>query len=156
MISDWSYLLRYYNIHSNCFLFILGEKESILQKLAEDTLTKIFKHSLTVENHLIQLAIMKMDKSNFIWLGSELNLASLAISMQTPFDTQPTSLQLIGQAKEIENSMSMTISRFLTKQTGGQWVASCNVSVPGQNREFVRSVLEQLKVIVKDNENWFN
>ena len=129
-----------------------------MQKLEEEPQTKIFKHMFKLEGKEIYIFILKMKGSNFIWIGSDsFLLKNLAISMQTPFQTDPTSTQLFGNFKEFGNSFSQTISKLFTKQTGDQWVASFNATnVPHEDRQFKRLLLEELKILIKVKPGWFD
>ena len=128
-----------------------------LQKLEEEPQTKIFKHSFKLEEKEILIFILKMKSSNFIWIGSNsLLFKNLAISMQTPFQADPTSIQLFGNFKEFGNSFSQTISKLCTKQTDAQWVASFNATnVPLEGRQLRRLILEELKILIKVKPEWF-
>ena len=98
-----------------------------------------------------------MDGSGFIWLGSDpVFMKSLAISMHTPFDTFLTSIQLLGDTKELSNSFSQTIAKLCVKQTGDKWLASSNATiVPPNDKHMQRAILEELKLLIKSKPDWF-
>ena len=155
-------LLKYIVIHILWILYILFTFILIgttkLQKLEEIPQTKIFKHSFKLEDKEIYIFILKMNGSNFIWIGSDsFLLKNMAISMQTPFQPDPTSIQLFGNFKEFGNSFSQTISKLCTKQTGNQWVASFNATnIPHEDRQLKRLILEELKILIKAKPEWFD
>ena len=128
-----------------------------LHKLNEELITKLYKHSFLIEDQSIHVCILKMDGSNFIWVGSDsVEMKSISITMQTPFDSLPTSLQLLGETRELANSFSQTISKLFVKQTGGRWLASFNATnIPSDDRNIRREILEELKSLIKSKPEWF-
>ena len=107
-----------------------------------------------IEEQSIHVCIIKMEGSSFIWVGSNsVQMKSIAITMQTPFDQFPISIQLLGGTRD---SFSQTIAKLCVKQAGGKWLASFNcTNVASDDKQMKRVILEELKGLIISKPDWF-
>nr|XP_015910511.1 proteasome assembly chaperone 4 [Parasteatoda tepidariorum]XP_042903114.1 proteasome assembly chaperone 4 [Parasteatoda tepidariorum] len=83
--------------------------------------------------------LIKMKDSLFLWIGDTGDLGSLAVAMKTPFNTYPTSCNLIGN---FSDDQSCSIASKLCNKMGKQVFVSYNVSK--NDNKMVMSVIERI------------
>lgn len=73
----------------------------------------------------ITFHIIKMKECLFVWISDKGNFENLAVAMKTPYNSVPISTSIMGHFAD-DNSSALATK--LSKKTGKQVFASCNLS----------------------------
>ena len=92
--------------------------------------------AMDIDGNTINIHILNLNKSVVVWVNSsESSMKSLAVSMQTAYCKDPSTLNLIG---DYSSEISCNLAQRLCERVNKQVFVSCNF--PELNQTFLNKV----------------
>ncbi|GFO20731.1 proteasome assembly chaperone 4 [Plakobranchus ocellatus] len=108
-----------------------------------ETKIKILDFSENLLDKTVHFKLMTLDSSFFVWIGTNLQLTNMAVSMPPIFDNTPSTSTILGSKCE-ETSASLALK--LAKKFKQQVFVSCTVPFDPQLSLLIeKRLMEELK-----------
>jgi hypothetical protein len=83
--------------------------------------------TITCTGKTVNIYLLNMDSSYFVWIGDEPNIKEIAVSMKARLDSDTVSTQLLGPRSSLT---SLNLSQKLAHKFKSQFYVSCSFSDP--------------------------